>query len=419
MIDQFKPLKAEIISVGTEILLGAITDTNANYISSQLPNLGIGNYRVTTVGDNISRLTSILKEACDRSDIIILTGGLGPTEDDVTREALAQITGEEPTLDSDLENDLRDFFKQRGIPMPDTNLKQAEIIPSAETIKNNRGTAPGWWVTKNKTVLIAMPGVPREMYEMWEKEVVPKLNEIFKDRKALIQSRTVKTFGMSEAIVDNRLGDLLKGTNPTIGVYAKIDGIHIRITAFGKTADEISSLIKPIEEQIVKLMGLHVWGYDTDSMEGLIKEYFSAKGKTLAAMESCTGGLLTNILTNQPGASQYLIGSFITYSEQLKKDMGVPDQILADHGTISAQCATAMASAAREKANASIGVSITGVAGPDSSEGKSPGIAYIAISDGVQSKVREGIFPNNREDFKLRVTRTAMFEIMRWIQEQD
>ncbi len=323
------PLKAEIISVGTEILLGYITDTNATYLSQKLPELGIGNYRVTTIGDNVDRLKTVLEAASERSDLVVITGGLGPTEDDITREALAKLAGETPILDPKLNAHLNQIFSQRGIPMPERNLKQAEIIPSADPINNSRGTAPGWWVTTEGTICIAMPGCPRRIYEMWEQAVTPKIHKNLLSEDSIIKFRTIKTFGMSEALVDEKLGLLLRSSNPTIGVYAKSDGIHIRITAYGKSSNDITALIAPVEQKVVNLLGIHVWGYDEDTLEKIILNRCSDHGKTVSIMESCTGGLLASMLTDIEGSSNLFLGSFVTYSSQMKASMAVSHNILA------------------------------------------------------------------------------------------
>ena len=222
---------------------------------------------------------------------------------------------------------------------------------------------------------------------------------------------------MSEALVDEKLGLLLRSSNPTIGVYAKSDGIHIRVTAYGKSSNDVTSLITPIEQKVVNLLGIHVWGYDEDTLEKIILNRCRDQGKTVSIMESCTGGLLASMLTDIEGSSEFFLGSFVTYSNQMKESMGVPNNILEKYGAISAECATAMALSAREKTGASIGIGITGIGGQNSVEGKKPGLAYIAICDEERSKVREGIFPINRQDFKLRVARTAMFELQGWIKD--
>lgn len=407
-------LRGEIVSVGTELLLGSIADTNAAYLASLLPALGIGNYRVTVVGDNRERLARALGEAWERAEIVFVTGGLGPTEDDVTREAIAALLGEAMAPDQTLERDLRALFARRGVPMPERNLKQAMLVPSAQPIPNARGTAPGWWVERGGKVLVAMPGVPREMHEMWEREATPRLRALLRGRGAVLVSRTIKTFGMSEALVDERLGELLHGANPTIGVYAKVDGIHVRVTARARSSEEAAKLIEPVEAAVAALLGVHVWGHDQETLEGTVQRLFTERGLTLAIMESCTGGLLADLVTNAPGSSRYFVGGLVAYTNAVKVALGVPAEVIAAHGVVSPACALAMADAARQRLGATVGVGITGVAGPDPLEGKQPGLAFIALSDERGRKVREGTFPAQRQDLKLRAAVTALFELRGW-----
>ena len=417
--DDVEVLRGEIISIGTEILLGALVDTNANYLASQLPAIGIGNYRVTTVGDNQDRLARVFEEAWNRSDVIVATGGLGPTEDDVTREAIAQFLNEELYPDPELEKDLRSFFDGRGIAMAERNLKQTMLIPSAKPLPNPRGTAPGWWVQRDNKIIIVMPGVPREMYGMWEEQAVPRLRDHLKGHDAVIHSRTIKTFGLSEASVDERLGELLHGLNPTIGVYAKSDGIHIRLTARASGETDATELITPVEDEVNERLAAHLWGQDDDTLEGVIQRVYTERGLTVATMESCTGGNLANMLTDAPGASAYFRASYVTYTNEMKMAMGVPAEVIERHGAVSGECAIAMAEAARERSGADVGVGITGVAGPGELEGKPVGLAYIGIADGRDHKMREGRYPTRRIDFKLRVARTAMFELRGWALARD
>jgi nicotinamide-nucleotide amidase len=370
---------------------------------------------VTAVGDNLERLAQALEEGWTRADILFLTGGLGPTEDDVTREAIAALLGETMAVDPALERDLRAWFAGRGAAMPERNLKQATLVPSATAIPNKRGTAPGWWVERGGKVIVAMPGVPREMFEMFETQVTPRLRETLRQRGAVIYSRTIKTFGMGEGSVDERLGDLLHGLNPTIGVYAKRDGIHIRLTARARTEHEAAQLIQPVEETVNALFGPLVWGHDDDQIERMLQRLFTERGLTLAVMESCTGGLLADLVTDAPGSSRYFAGGLVTYTNEMKAAMGVPRETIETYGAVSAQCAIAMADAARQRLGAAIGVGITGVAGPDPLEGKPPGLAYIAVADERDHKVRQGTFPAQRQDMKLRVAMTALFEIRGWV----
>ncbi|MEE9324236.1 MAG: molybdopterin-binding protein, partial [Dehalococcoidia bacterium] len=229
-------MKAEIVSIGTEILLGQITDTNAAHLASQLPPLGIDLYWISQVGDNLSRIVDVLSRGWARSDLILTTGGLGPTQDDVTREAIAQLLGEEVRVDATLERDLREQFRRWGYRMPEANIKQAWLIPSSQPIPNPRGTAPGWWVERDGRTLVAMPGPPGEMTRMWQKEVTPRLKE--RVQGVIILSKTLKTLGIGEGSVDEMLGPLLPSKNPTVAVYAKPDGIHIRITSKTPTEEE-------------------------------------------------------------------------------------------------------------------------------------------------------------------------------------
>jgi nicotinamide-nucleotide amidase len=253
-------MKAEILSIGTEILLGEIVDTNAQYIASRLPGLGIDLYFKAVVGDNLDRLTETIERARERSDIVICTGGLGPTEDDLTREAICAVLGEEPHVDPDLEATLRGFFKRRGYAMPERNVKQCWLIPSAHAIPNPRGTAPGWWAERDGKIIVAMPGPPSEMHRMWEQEVAPEL--IRRQPGTVLITRTLKTTGIGEGNVDEMVSPLLKSSNPSIGIYARADGVQLRIAAKAPTADQARELIAPVEEEARRILGPAVWGAD-------------------------------------------------------------------------------------------------------------------------------------------------------------
>ncbi len=402
-------MKAEVISIGTELLLGEITDTNASYIASQLPLLGIDLYWVTQVGDNLGRMKEILEQAWRRSDLILTTGGLGPTEDDLTREAIATILGEELKVDPELERQVREFFSQRGIQMPESNIKQATLIPSAEAITNPRGTAPGWWVERGGKLLIAMPGPPGEMQRMWQKEVSPRLRQRLGHE--IILSRTLKTFGHSEAAVDEMASPLLSATNPSLAVYAKPDGIHLRLTAKAKRKAEAEQMIAQREEEVRSLFGESIWGSDEETLEGVVGALLSEKGLTLAIMESGTGGLLASIITDVPGSSIYFKGGLVAYSDEAKIRYGVDAALIAQHGAISPEVAGAMAEAARFRLGADIGVGVAGVAGAEKVEGKPIETAHIAIDDGREKRVVYGIYPPLRPEVKRRAATHALFEL--------
>ena len=370
-------MKAEIISVGTEILLGEIVDTNSSYLASELPALGIDLYYISGVGDNMGRLTEVLRRAWGRSDLILVTGGLGPTEDDITREAIAQVLGEEMRADPGLEKELRAFFASRSVAMPERNIKQATLIPSARSLPNPRGTAPGWWVEKEGRRLLTMPGPPAELQRMWEKEVLPRLKPLL--GVGILLTRVLKTFGLSEAGVDELMTPFLRSLNPSMGIYAKPDGIHVRLAAKAPTEAEARAMLAQREAQVRGVLGERIWGTDEETIEGVVGQLLLQKGLTLAVMESFTGGLLASTITEVPGSSRYFTGGIVTYSNQAKIAHGVPAELVEKHGAVSAPVAQAMAKAARKALGAEVGIGTTGVAGPDTLEGKAPGTVHIAL----------------------------------------
>ncbi|MGZ3681228.1 MAG: competence/damage-inducible protein A, partial [Ktedonobacterales bacterium] len=250
-------MRAEILSIGTELLLGQIADTNAAYLAQQLTTLGIDLYYVSQVGDNLDRLSETLRRARDRSELVIMTGGLGPTEDDLSREAIATVLDETPHVDPTLAADLRAFFAGRGIEMPASNIKQAWVLPSVTPLPNPVGTAPGWWAERDGKIVVAMPGVPHEMMRMWENEVVPRLRP---RTGAVLFTRTLRVAGMGESTVEERLGDLIHNTNPTVATYAKRDAVDVRISAKAPTEDEARQLVEDYEARARVVLGKHIFG---------------------------------------------------------------------------------------------------------------------------------------------------------------
>ncbi|MGD0765162.1 MAG: competence/damage-inducible protein A [Dehalococcoidia bacterium] len=400
-------MKAEIIAVGTEILLGEIVDTNSQYVAARLPPLGIDLYWTTHVGDNLERVQEALRRAWDRSDLIITGGGLGPTEDDLTREAIAATLDEEMRVDPALEKQLRDFFARRSRPMPERNLKQATLIPSARVIPNLYGTAPGWWVEREGRVIVAMPGPPGEMRRMWEAEVEPELRR--RTGGGVLVSRTLKTSDVTEGLVDELLGDLKHATNPTVSVYSRADGIQVRIAAKAAGRAEAERLIAPAEAEARRVLGDAVWGADDDTLEKVVGAMLRERGLTLATMESCTGGLLASTITDAPGSSHYFRGGIVSYATELKLAWGVRREVVEAHGVISAECAREMARAARDRLAADIGIGVTGVAGPDPEEDKPVGTVHVALDDGSgRSLVVSYQFAQSREMVKRRAVTTAL-----------
>jgi nicotinamide-nucleotide amidase len=400
-------VKAEILSIGTEILLGEIVDTNASWIAARLPGLGVDLYFKAVVGDNLERLSETIGRARERSDVVICTGGLGPTEDDLTREAISAVLGEEPHVAPDLERNLRSFFERRGYAMPERNVKQCWLIPSSRAIPNPRGTAPGWWVERDGKIIVAMPGPPAEMQPMWESEVAPEL--LRRSPGSVLVTRTLKTAGIGEGSVDEMVSALLKSSNPSIGIYARADGVHLRIAAKAPTADEARTLIAPVEESARRILGPAIWGADDDTFESVVAGIMRQHGITFASMESCTGGLLASTLTDVPGASHFFKGGLVSYQTELKVEWGVPQSVVDEFGVISAECAGAMARAARERLEAKVGAGITCVAGPDGQEGKPAGTVHIGI-DAIWAapQTMSYVFPQGRAAVKRRAVTTAL-----------
>lgn len=371
-------MKAEIIAIGTEILLGEIIDTNSGYLARQLPELGIDLYYKSVVGDNMDRIVETFERAWNRSDLIICTGGLGPTVDDMTREGIARLLGETPTVDPDLEKHLRGFFGRRGTPMPETNIKQAWLIPSSKALANPRGTAPGWWVERDGHVIICMPGVPPEMERMWTYEAKPEL--VLRSTGEVLVTRTIKTVGVGEGTVDEMARPLYGIEGIGIGTYARADGVHLRIGAKGMTAEEAWLKVKPVEEQMDAIFGTAIWGKDDDTFEGRISDLLNERNVTLSSMESCTAGLFASTICDVSGASDYFPGGIVTYQTQQKIEAGVPAEVIEKWGVYSQETARAMAEASRRKFGTDYAVGITGVVGSEMVEDTPPGTIFIAVA---------------------------------------
>jgi len=302
-------LRAELLSIGTELLLGQIVDTNSAYLAGRLAGRGIDLLYTSTVGDNLGRATDTVRRAIERSDLVVCTGGLGPTEDDLTREAIAAALGETPSVDPTLEADLRTWFAARGAPMPERNRKQAWLIPSARALANPLGTAPGWDVRRDGKRIVAMPGVPREMTRMWEVEVEPTLGE-----GSVLRSRTLKLLGIGESSVEEALDELVHSTAPTVATYAKNDGVHVRITAKGGDGVAVAQRIDAMERAVRERVGQHVWGTDDDTLGTVVGRALAARGWRLAVAEAVTGGEIARALTETEGSASWLAGAVVLQS---------------------------------------------------------------------------------------------------------
>ncbi len=398
-------MRAEILSLGTEILLGHITDTNAPYLAQFLSELGMDLYHISQVGDNQARVTEALRTAWDRAEVIITTGGLGPTEDDVTREAISALLGETPTVDETYLAELRQFFITRMGTFPESNVKQAWTLPSATILVNPVGTAPGWYVARDGHVIISMPGVPREMKKMWTEQAMPRLRAL---AGGTLFTRILRVTGMGESTVEEKLGDLIHATNPTVATYAKFDAVDVRVSAKATTHEEAETLLAPVEAQIRDILGRRIFGTGTQALASIVGELLRATGWQLAAMESCTGGLLSSYLTDHAGSSDFFRGGIVTYATDLKTRSGVPQATIDQFGVISDETALAMAQAIRGDLSADVGLGITGVAGPDSQEGKPVGEVHIAVASPRGTEVRQIQWRGERTDIKHRAALAAL-----------
>lgn len=393
-------MKAEIIAVGTELLLGEILDTNSQYLSQQMTGLGIDLFYISHIGDNHQRLTDAVKQALDRSDLLIMTGGLGPTEDDLTREAIAAALGETMEVQPELENHLRTWYFRRNRPMPERNIKQATLIPSARTIPNPIGTAPGWWVETNGKVIATMPGVPVEMRKMWEEQIQPRLQVLA--GTGVIATRTLKVIGLGESAAEEVVESLIRSTNPTLATYAKQDGVHLRMGAKAESREIAEKLIDDFEVKVRALIGEWVYGYEDATLAAVVGKLLKQHGLTVSTMESCTGGLLASYFTDAPGSSSYFRGSLITYAAEMKVQYGVPREIVDQYGVVSEECARAMASAVRKELGTDIGIATTGVAGPDPLEDKRPGTCFVAMDFLGEVTVESAVWSTTRTEVKRR-----------------
>ena len=406
-------MKAEIVSIGTELLMGELTDTNASWIAGRLPPLGIQLQWVSIVGDDLPMLTEAFRRGMERSDIILTTGGLGPTQDDLTREAVAAALGEAPVVqEAELEN-LRQWFRNRGQDMPAHNVKQAHLVPSASFITNRNGTAPGWWVEKGGKHIVCMPGPPGENRAMWADEIDARLKTMI-DTEVTI-TRNIKTLGLGEASVDEIVSEYFGLENPYLGIYSKADGIHLRIIA--RAADEAVAreMIAPVENAIHERLAPYIWGYDDETPELSVGSALVARGMTLATMESVSGGFLANSITEAPDSIQWYRGGSVAYTTDAMIAAGVDADVLSDHGVVSQQTANAMALAAQYSNAADFGIGVTGVLGPQELEGHRPGTIHIAIAHGEDVQEFPLRTPPRRLVIKRRSCNTALTELRKLI----
>lgn len=384
-------MKAEILAVGTELLMGQIANTNAQYISSKLPNVGIGVYYHDVVGDNPERLKQCLALALSRSDIVILTGGLGPTQDDLTKETVAEAVNRKLVLDQQSLDKMTAYFTGSNRKMTQNNIKQAYLPEGSIIIRNKNGTAPGCIIEEGGKIIIMLPGPPSEMKPMFNESVMPYFAA--KSEFKLV-SRFLRIFGIGESAMEDMLIDLIdKQTNPTIAPYAKDGEVTLRITARYEKNSVEEDIITPVENEIKRRLGDAVYSNDNRNLEEVAAGLLMESGMTLALAESCTGGLLAAKLTEIPGISAVFDRAVVTYSNRSKMEtLGVKQETLDQYGAVSEQTAKEMAAGIRRVSSTDLGISVTGIAGPDGGTPEKPvGTVYIALAhkSGVDTKKLE------------------------------
>jgi len=401
--------KASIISIGNEVLSGRTVDTNAAYIARQLRTVGVPVVSSYTVPDEEAAIQRALQLAGQDADVVITTGGLGPTDDDLTRQAFAAYLGVDLVLQEDLLARLREFFERRGRAMAEKNTIQACLPTGATAIENEMGTAPGLMVEREGRLLLALPGVPREMRHMLDTVVVSRLRAMASGQSVVV--RRLRCYGAGESNIAEMLGQAMRrGRNPLVNCTASAGIITLEIVATGPDRGQAEEMASAEEAALREILGSLVYGTGDQSLAEVVGQRLTQSGRTLAVAESCTGGLLAKLITDVPGASRYFAGGWIAYSNEIKtRELGVPQELLDAHGAVSEPVAAAMAQGARRKAGADLAVAITGIAGPTGgSEQKPVGLVYIAVSGQEGTDTPKYVFPQDRSSVRLRAAQTAL-----------
>lgn len=405
-------MKAEILAVGTELLMGQIVNTNAQYLSSKLPDVGISVYYHSVVGDNPERLRESLELALKRCDVVITTGGLGPTQDDLTKETISEVCGRRMVLHQESLDAIKAFFKKIGREMTHNNEKQAYMPENCTILENNNGTAPGCIIEQGEKVIVMLPGPPSEMKPMFDDSVFP----YFRERSSYtIESKFLRVFGIGESAMETKILDLIEGqTNPTIATYAKEGEVTIRVSARVEQGKDAEKLLGPVIEEIRKRTGDSLYSEEDRTLDQVAAELLFRHKLTLATAESCTGGLISQMLTNIPGISSVFMGGAVTYSNDAKEEcLGVRRDTLLQYGAVSRQTAEEMAAGVRSRLKTDIGVAVTGIAGPDGGTPEKPvGLVYIGLSSEKGTVTKELRLLGNRKRIRT-ITALHVFDMIR------
>lgn len=408
-------MKSEIISVGNELLLGNTVNTNASFLSRKLAELGIDVFYHTVVGDDVYRLKAVTKIALDRSDLIIYTGGLGPTEDDLTKKVVSETLGVDLELDNVYLTKIKKYFKKRNLKMTDNNIKQAYVIKDSKVLNNDIGTAPGIFFNWKDKKIILLPGPPIEMKTMFNNYTAPLLKQ-----DSIIKSKTIRTMGIGESSLEELIKDLvIEQSNPTIATYAKQGQVEIQITGKGKNEKEIDLIIDPLVKEIGKRLGEYIYSYNNESIEEVFFKQLKKNHMTVAFCESCTGGLISSRFTAIPGASQVFERGIVTYSNKSKiEELNVKESTLKTYGAVSEETAKEMAIGLLNKSNVDMALSITGIAGPTGGTKDKPvGLVYIGLASKNKAYAIKNIFTGSRRDIQNKAANKVFVEGRKYLLE--
>jgi len=403
-------MKATIVSVGNELVQGLVLDTNVAYLSAQLNEMGIPVAETVVIGDEMDLLVREFKRLSTLGQIIVVTGGIGPTKDDLTRQAIADAAGLRLVLHEDILEGIRERFRLRGIPMPESNRLQALIPEGARVLHNSRGTAAGFLVKLGTSYVGVMPGVPHEMKAMWCEQLRPALSEIA-GGEGVLMTRSLKCFGAAESWIDEKIGDLMApNLNPLVGLLAKGGVITVKFTARASSAEEAGEIIAKAKADVRKRLGSFVFGEDEDELEHAVARLLEGKGATLALAESCTGGMISAALTSIPGISRFYLAGIVCYSNESKvRELGVAEELIRQHGAVSEEVARAMAEGARKLTGADYALSVTGIAGPSGGTPEKPvGLVHMALASREGTVARKAIIKGDRHFVRELSTKSAL-----------
>lgn len=412
-------MKAEIIAVGTELLLGDIVNSNAQFLAKELATLGVDVYHQTVVGDNEERILKSFKDAFDRCDLIITTGGLGPTKDDLTKELAAQYFGKELILHEESWYEIQQYFIKSGRNVEGNNKKQAYLPEGCIIMPNPNGTAPGAIIEgENNKTIVVLPGPPKEMKPMFNSHVVPYLIE---KTDTVLVSKILRVFGVGEALMEELVSDLIENqTNPTIAPYAKEVDVTLRLTAKGRNQEEAQKLIEPLEMEVRKRLGNSIYGDGETTLEDVVGKLLVDKGLTISTAESCTGGMVAAALVNYSGISSAFMEGAVTYSNEAKMArLGVNKETLDEFGAVSEETAIEMAEGIARTAGTNIGISTTGIAGPGGGTDEKPvGLVYVGLSINGKTEAKKFNFNGDRQKIRLRTMMNALDWLRRSIEDK-